>query len=177
MIRNIATKLLAVFEKEGLISRISKGVYVKARKTRFGVLYPSAYELVTEIAKRDKAVIIPTGETAANQLGFSTQIPMTTSFLTSGSSRKLTMGKRMVILKHGAPRNFAFKSVLMRDLIQALRSIGENNITSEVEKRISQLLAENQEIAPLEHDLLLAPVWMRNIIKRNMHDNTFLQCQ
>lgn len=93
------TKLLAVFEKEGLISRISKGVYVKARKTRFGVLYPSAYELVTEIAKRDKAVIIPTGETAANQLGFSTQIPMTTSFLTSGSSRKLTMGKRMVILE------------------------------------------------------------------------------
>lgn len=30
------TKLLAMFEKEGLISRISKGVYVKARKTRFG---------------------------------------------------------------------------------------------------------------------------------------------
>jgi len=171
------TKLLAVFEKEGIISRISKGVYIKARKTRFGILYPSAYELVREIAKRDKAMIIPTGVTAANQLGFSTQVPMTTSFFTSGSSRKLVMGKRVVVLKHGAPRNFAFKSVLMRDLIQALRSIGENNITSEVEKRISQLLAENQEIAPLEHDLLLAPVWMRNIIKRNMHDNTFLQCQ
>ncbi len=171
------TKLLAMFEKEGIISRISKGVYIKARKTRFGILYPSAYELVREIAKRDKAMIIPTGVTAANQLGFSTQVPMTTSFFTSGSSRKLVMGKRVVVLKHGAPRNFAFKSVLMRDLIQALRSIGENNITSEVEKRIFQLLAENQEIAPLEHDLLLAPVWMRNIIKRNMHDNTFLQCQ
>ena len=75
------TKLLAVFEKEGIISRISKGVYVKARKTRFGILYPSAFELVTEIAKRDKAVIIPTGVTAANQLGFSTQVPMITSFL------------------------------------------------------------------------------------------------
>ena len=61
------TKLLAVFEKEGIISRISKGVYVKARKTRFGILYPSAFELVTEIAKRDKAVINPTGVTAANQ--------------------------------------------------------------------------------------------------------------
>ena len=58
------TKLLAIFEKEGIISRIAKGVYVKARKTRFGILYPSAFELVTEIAKRDKAVIIPTGATA-----------------------------------------------------------------------------------------------------------------
>ena len=27
------TKLLAIFEKEGIISRIAKGVYVKARKT------------------------------------------------------------------------------------------------------------------------------------------------
>lgn len=164
------TKLLAIFEKQGLISRISKGVYVKARKTRFGILYPSAFELVTEIAKRDKAVIIPTGVTAANQLGFSTQVPMITSFLTTGSSRKLAMGKRMVILKHGAPRNFAFKGVLMRDLVQALRSIGENNITQEDEKQISKLLAENPETETIEHDLLLAPVWMRNIIKRNIKD-------
>ena len=57
------TKLLALFENEGLISRIAKGVYVKARKTQFGILYPSAFELVTEIAKRDKALIIPTGPT------------------------------------------------------------------------------------------------------------------
>ena len=28
------TKLLAIFEKEGLVTRIAKGVYVKARKTR-----------------------------------------------------------------------------------------------------------------------------------------------
>ena len=63
------TKLLAMFEKEGLITRISKGVYVKVRKTRFGILYPSAYEIVTKIAKRDKAIIIPTGATAANRLG------------------------------------------------------------------------------------------------------------
>ena len=90
------TKLLAIFEREGLISRIAKGVYVKARKTRFGILYPSAFELVTEIAKRDKAVIIPTGATAANRLGFSTQVPMNTSFLTTGSGRKLSLGNRTV---------------------------------------------------------------------------------
>lgn len=162
------TKLLAVFEKEGIISRISKGVYVKARKTRFGILYPSAFELVTEIAKRDKAVIIPTGVTAANQLGFSTQVPMITSFLTTGSSRKLVMGKRIVLLKHGAPRNFAFKCVLMRDLVQALRCIGKNNVTPKDEVQISKLMAENLEMETIEHDLLLAPVWMRNIIKRNI---------
>ena len=162
------TKLLAQFEKEGLITRIAKGIYVKAKKTRFGVVYPSAFELVTEIAKRDKAKIIPTGETAANRLGFSTQIPMNTCFLTSGSSRTLSLGNRTITLTHGAPKNFAYKGKLMPELVQALRSIGKNNITETVEKRVAQLLNETPETTTIEHDLLLTPVWIRQIIKRNI---------
>lgn len=162
------TKLLAQFEKEGLITRIAKGIYVKAKKTRFGVVYPSAHELVTEIAKRDKAIVFPTGETAANRLGFSTQVPMNVCFITSGTPRKLKLGNRTVTLKHGAPRNFAYKGKLMPELVQALRSIGEANMTEAVENRIAQLLSETQETETIEHDLLLAPVWVRQIIKRNL---------
>lgn len=165
------TKLLAQFEKEGLITRIAKGIYVKAKKTRFGVVYPSAFELVTEIAKRDKAKIIPTGETTANRLGFSTQIPMNTCFLTSGSSRTLSLGNRTITLTHGAPKNFAYKGKLMPELVQALRSIGKNNITETVEKRVAQLLNETPETTTIEHDLLLTPVWIRQIIKRNIKKN------
>ena len=161
------TKLLSILEKEGTITRISKGVYVKARKTRFGTLYPSASELVREIAKRDKAAVIATGDTAANQLGLSTQVPMNSTFLTTGSSRKLTLGKRTVTLKHGAPKNFAFKGRLIQDIVQALRSIGEQNLTPENERQIAKLLAESSEKETIEHDLRLAPVWMRNIINRN----------
>lgn len=166
------TKLLAQFEKEGLITRIAKGVYVKAKKTRFGVVYPSAFELVTEIAKRDKAKIFPTGDTAANRLGFSTQVPMSASFLTSGSSRKLKLGNRTVTLTHGSPKKFAYKGKLMPELVQALRSIGEDNITESVEKRVAQLLSATLETETIEHDLLLAPVWVRQIIKRNLKANT-----
>lgn len=161
------TKLLSILEKEGTITRISKGVYVKARKTRFGTLYPSASELVREIAKRDKAAVIATGDTAANQLGLSTQVPMNSTFLTTGSSRKLTLGKRTVTLKHGAPKNFAFKGKLIQNIVQALRSIGEQNLTPENERQIAKLLAESPEKETIEHDLRLAPVWMRNIINRN----------
>ena len=166
------TKLLAQFEKEGLITRIAKGVYVKAKKTRFGVVYPSAFELVTEIAKRDKAKIFPTGDTAANRLGFSTQVPMNASFLTSGSSRKLKLGNRTVTLTHGSPKKFAYKGKLMPELVQALRSIGEDNITESVEKRVAQLLSATLETETIEHDLLLAPVWVRQIIKRNLKTDT-----
>ena len=162
------TKLLAQFEKEGLITRIAKGGYVKAKKTRFGVVYPSAFELVKEIAKRDKAEIFPTGDTAANRLGFSTQVPLQASFLTSGSSRKLKLGNRTVALTHGSPKNFAYKGKLMPELVQAIRSIGKANITEMVENRVAQLLSATPETATIEHDLLLAPVWVREIIKRNI---------
>lgn len=162
------TKLLAIFEKEGLITRIAKGVYIKARKTRFGILYPSVYELVEKIAERDKAKIIPTGATAANRLGFSTQVPMNTEFLTTGSARKLKLGKRIVTLKHGAPKNFAFRGRLMPELVQALRSIGEQNVTPEDEARIGLLFAKTPEKITIEHDLMLTPVWMRQIIKKRI---------
>lgn len=161
------TKLLAVFEKEGIISRIAKGIYVKARKTPFGILYPTATEIVVQIAKRDKAKVIPTGQTAENKLGFSTQIPMNTSFITSGTPRQLKFGGRTVTLKHGVPKNFAYKGKLMPELVQALRSIGENNITPDDEKRISFLLSQNPEESTFEHDLLLAPVWIRQLITKN----------
>lgn len=162
------SKILSLLAKEGMLDRISNGVYVKARHTRFGVLYPSAFEIVTKIAKRDRAEIIPTGATAANRLGFSTQVPMNTSFLTTGSSRKLTLGDRTVTLKHGAPRNFAFRGKLMQLLVQALRSIGKDNITDDDEKLIAKLLTDTPEVETIEHDLLLVPLWMRQIIKRNL---------
>jgi hypothetical protein len=161
------TKLLAIFEKEGLIIRISKGIYVKARKTAFGVLYPTATEIVTQISKRDRAKIIPTGQTAENKLGFSTQIPMNTSFITTGTPRQLTLGGRTVTLRHGVPKHFAYKGKLMPELVQALRSIGESNITKEDEKRISYLLSQSHEEKTIEHDLLLAPVWIRQLINKN----------
>ena len=165
------TKLLAKFEKEGLITRIAKGIYIKAKRTRFGVVYPSAFELVKEIARRDKAMVYPTGETAANRLGFSTQVPMNACFITSGTPRMLKLGNRTVTLKHGVPKCFAYKGKLMPELVQALRSIGEDNITEMVEKRVAQLLSATPETATIEHDLLLAPVWVREFVKRNLKTN------
>ncbi|MBR5907229.1 MAG: hypothetical protein IKZ50_02420 [Bacteroidales bacterium] len=161
------TKLLPQFEKEGIISRLAKGIYVKARKTKYGTLYPSAYEIVKQLSKRDKAIVIPSGFEAANRLGFSTQVPMISCYLTTGSSRVLKLGPHTVMLKHAAPKNFAFKGELMPVLVQALRSIGEKNICEEDEETIRMLFDKTPENETFEHDLLLAPVWMRQVIKRN----------
>ena len=125
-------------------------------------------EMLKVVGLEEKAKVYPAGETAANRLGFSTQVPMNACFITSGTPRTLKLGNRTVTLKHGVPKNFAYKGKLMPELVQALRNIGEKNITEAVEKRVAQLLSETPETATIEHDLLLTPVWVRKIIKRNI---------
>ena len=78
------------------------------------------------------------------------------------------LGKQTIALRHGSPKNFAYKGRLMAELVQALRHIGEANITETVEKRIAALFAKTPKNETIEHDMLLAPVWMRQIIKRNL---------
>ena len=161
---NYATKLLSAFEKEGLLVRIAKGVYLKARRTRFGISYPPIEEIVSQIAKRDKAKIFPTGDTAANMLGFSEQVPMKTCFLTSGTARDLNIGGRIVELKRAAPKNFAYNNEIMGVLVQALRCIREENITDEIMAKIPAILADVERDRRFDADLKLAPAWIEKLI-------------
>lgn len=162
------SKLLAAFEKDGLLERISNGVYLKARKTRFGISYPPVQDIVREIAKRDKAKILPTGETAANLLGLSEQVPMKSCFLTTGTYRMLKIGEQTVLLKDAAPRNFEFKNDAVCILVQALKSIGKDNVTEEIREKIPAILADSRNDRYFDTDLLLAPAWMRGIIYESL---------
>ena len=161
---NYVTKLLSAFEKEGLLVRVAKGVYLKAKRTRFGISYPPIEEIVSQIAKRDKAKIFPTGDTAANMLGFSEQVPMKTCFLTSGTARDLNIGGRTVELKRAAPKNFAYNNEIMGVLVQALRCIREENITDEIMAKIPAILADVERDRRFDADLKLAPAWIEKLI-------------
>lgn len=164
------SRVFVNLEREHLVTRVSPGIYVKAKYTNFGIVYPPVNTLVEEIAKRDHAKIIPAGATAANRLGLSEQVPMQAEFLTTGSSRELNFGGRKVVLKHGAPRNFEFKSNLMSELVQALRSMGEDNLEPRHEQRIAVLLNTADDKAAIRQDILLLPAWMRKVVKRNIKD-------
>ncbi len=82
-------KILSDLVKSGDLYHLSRGVYLKTEQTRFGLVYPPVSAIASAIAERDKAQILPTGATALNLLGLSTQMPMNPVFLTSGSARKI----------------------------------------------------------------------------------------
>ena len=132
--------------------------------SRFGIVYPSVKEIVEAIAKRDNAQVLPTGNTALNQLGLSEQVPMNSEFITSGSARVIKIGNRTIRLRRSVPKNFAYKGELMPVLVQAMKAIGKDNLTEEHLGQIRRLLAEHPEEQTWQQDIQLAPAWVRKVV-------------
>ena len=87
-------------EKEGVITRVAQGIYVRPKvSSLIGKLLPSAEEVAEAIAKRDHIRTLPTGSYALNALGLSTQVPMNIVLLTDGSPREIKVGKRRIKFK------------------------------------------------------------------------------
>lgn len=157
----LVTRVLSRLEKDKFLIRLSQGVYLYPNQNRFGVHKPSIDLIAKAIAEKDKARIIPSGLTALNVLGFSTQVPMNAIYLTNGTPRTVTIGNRKIVFKKSVPRNFAFQSELFPLVVSAMKEMGEEKINDEVIHKIKKILAKetNQEL--IRQDFLIAPQWVR----------------
>ena len=159
-------KALERLVKKGDISRVARGIYARLEKDPIlGPVKPGAEAIAKAIAKRDKARIVPTGVMALNALGLSTQVPMNIVYLTDGAARNINLGKRKVKFKKVSPRNLSAIGNISRLVIQALKEIGKDNIT-ESEKQIILKHLKNEDKYRLEHDIRLAPEWIREIMRQ-----------
>jgi len=151
----------------GELYRVAHGIYVKPVMSQFGIVPPSLEVIAEEIAKRDHAQILATGSTAANLVGLSTQVPMNLSYLTSGSTRIIPIGNRHITFRHASPRNFASAGRVVPLLTQALKEVGKDAIGENELGLIRQFVADHPE-AKFGQDLLLAPQWVQQIIKKSL---------
>ena len=155
-------------EKEGVISRVAQGIYVRPKESSLiGKQTPTAEEVAEAIAKRDKIRTTPTGSYALNALGLSTQVPMNIVLLTDGSPREIKVGKRKIKFKKTTPKNLMAKGKISRLVIQALKEIGNGKVTAVEEQKILDVLKKENE-KDLKHDIALAPVWIQKIMRKAM---------
>ena len=158
-------KALERLVKSGEIQRVAVGIYVRPEiDPVIGKVSPGINAIVTAIAKRDKARIVPTGVHALNRLGLSTQVPMNVVYLTDGAPRKIQIAGRRVTLKKTAPKNVAAVGEISSLVIQALREIGKDKITQQEIEHLQQLLRKEKPTR-LKHDFHLAPAWIREIMR------------
>lgn len=95
----LVTRALSRLEKEGMLVRISQGIYLYPMRNRFGILKPCIDDIAVAIAQKDKAGIIPSGLTALNKLALSTQVTMNAVYLTDATAREIKIGNRTIVLK------------------------------------------------------------------------------
>jgi len=157
-------RVLSRLKEKGILVRLAFGIYLYPKTDKeLGILYPSVEDIAQAIARRDKARIIPTGITALNKLGLSTQVPLKAVYLTDGAARVLKIGKRTITFKKASPKNLLAKGEISGLAIQALKSIGKNNAEEELLVKIKSILKkENKENIIL--DAKLAPAWINKIL-------------
>ncbi|WP_185242091.1 MULTISPECIES: DUF6088 family protein [Flavobacteriales] len=166
----VSKALERLVEKEDL-SRVSRGIYSRLRiDPILGAISPTTEEIAEAVRRRDKARIIPTGILALNALGLSTQVPMNLVYLTDGAARTIQIGKRKIVFKKTSPRNLAAIGSISSLAIQALREIGKDNVT---EDEINSILRQLEKEDPyrLQHDIKLAPEWIRIIMRQALNTN------
>ena len=128
--RGAVDKALQRLVAEGVLRRLSRGVYDKPRHDDLlGTLWPSVETIVKAIAGKDKLRTQPTGVYAANMLGLSEQVPAKVVLLTDGMSRTVQAGPMQIRLQRTTPRQMAAAGRLSGLLIQAFKSMGVKHIT------------------------------------------------
>lgn len=151
--------------KKGFILRIANGIYLYPKKHElFGDLMPTPDEIAKAIAKRDKARLIPTGPQALNALGFSTQVPLKSVFMTDGSPRQVEVGNYVIKFKKARPKLLALKNEKSVLAVQALAEIGQSKINNDILLRIERFLNDTPA-EDLKHDAKLAPAWIAEILQ------------
>ncbi len=156
---------LAELTNDGILVKLAQGIYAKPRKSRFGIVLPSVDKIVQAIAVRDNAQIIPSGITALNILGLSTQVQMNYTYLTTGSERLIKLTNQRVMLKRGVPKNFCYGTRLIALLVQALKALKQENVGQEELQTIRRLISKEPDRKTLAKDVDMMPIWMKRIVK------------
>ena len=119
--------------KNGTIGRVIRGIYYYPQKSSISneILPIDIQQVAQAISRRFKWKIEPSGETALNILGISTQVPSKYVYITNGRSKIYTIKNRELQFKKGMLRETGFKHTESMLLVRGIRALGKENITDE----------------------------------------------
>jgi hypothetical protein len=153
-------------KKKKVIRQLAPGLYDYPRfHPKMGMLSPDPMEIASALSAKASTRLLATGVLAANLLGLSDQVPAKIVFLTDGPTKHIKIGQQDIFLKKTSPRNLAAGGKKTGLVIQALRSIGEKNITPHHVQSLQQIL-NKEEKKQLVKDRIYAPQWMHSIMNK-----------
>ena len=126
---------------------------------------PSPHHVAQALARKFNWSIAPSGATALNLLGLSTQVPAKWSYISDGPYHKFNVGKLELEFKHRSNREISGLSYKSAMVIQALRALGKENVDDTTIKKLQRLLTDHEKQALLQ-EAQQAVAWIYNLIKK-----------
>ena len=124
----------------------------------------SIHELALAIARKYNWNIAPYNSTALNLLGLSTQVPTHYKYISSGRYKEYKIGDTILEFKKVNPGEIANMSLKTATVIQAIKSLGRENISDEVIQKIRENLTE-EEKKDLMAEAKSVPSWIYEVIR------------
>lgn len=164
----IRFSLSRLVSSETTVVRLARGMYYLAPQQEFSgkLKMPSMQTMAESLARRWKVRIAPCGAQAAYLSGFTGIQLYPYTWVSDGSDQEfhLQNGKTIRFIRRKSLKVFQFSSERMRNLVEALRYIGENEIHAEGRG----VIADNLQLVSDEeflHDIRLSPGWIRELLK------------
>lgn len=162
-----ANTVLSRMAKRGDIMRAMRGVYAKPKRVEeLDVDVPPSPDAVAHaIARNNKWVIAPSGDTALNRLGLDTQVPAVYEYVSSGPYKTYQYGKFAIAMKHRANRDLLDCSPTTCLVIQALKALGKDAAGEDVAAHMAARLS-NEEVEALYDETRNSTAWVFGFAKK-----------
>ena len=132
-------------KKRGEIRRVIRGIYDYPQFSKLldQHLSPDIDQVAQALARKFRWRIQPSGATALNFLGLSTQVPARAVYLSDGPDRTYQVGNTALAFEHTALKEAGVKLKESGLIVQALKALGQERITPEVIAKIRAWLPES----------------------------------
>lgn len=160
--RAAVDQALSRLAKEGRLLRVGRGIYSRPVSGRFGVRPPTTEAVIQAIESASGEVIVNHGATEANALGLTTQMPTREVFLTSGPTRTLHLGNRVIELRHGHRWQLALGTRPAGRIIRALAWLGPEQARAALTSLASRVPGEEWQAMRATRAAL--PGWMAQAV-------------
>jgi hypothetical protein len=151
--------------RRGRLLRAGRGVYVLPVVTQFGSSAPLPERVIEELSSQRGETIVPSAAASANALGLTTQVPVRAVYLTSGRTRKLTLGKQVIELQHVPSWQLAFAKEPVGEIVRAFVWAGSDRV-DEVLKKIESKVPQS-DLQKIKEHISLFPGWLATALSRS----------
>lgn len=137
---------------DGTLRRILQGVYEKPKYSKLLEEYVAADPdaVAKALARSYHWTIAPCGNTALNLLGLSTQVTAVWSYISDGPYKTYEWNSTKLEFKHRTNKEITGLSYMTSLVIQALKTLGRSNVTSDIIQILSEKLSDDEKQACLK---------------------------